>query len=185
MREIGARERTRTSTTLRSLAPEASASASSATRARVQVHPDRVGVTLEMLTTAQPESHMQRSIFILPANAPFVNATRVQCRRLGTPASPEAQRSHRQSPVHARLTPKAWPKKSALVYSSCPIFSRILAQALGRQTHDAASILIILCTRIFNPKCYTPPYQTQITPCRPGRHRGSVPTGGQPWIHKR
>src|SRR5215831_14881737 len=34
--EIGARERTRTSTTLRSLAPEASASASSATRARVK-----------------------------------------------------------------------------------------------------------------------------------------------------
>src|SRR5467141_3375633 len=68
----GARERTRTSTTLRSLAPEASASASSATRARVQVHPDRVGMTLEMLTTAQPESHMQRSIFILPATAPFV-----------------------------------------------------------------------------------------------------------------
>src|SRR6266849_6088982 len=34
-REIGARERTRTSTTLRSLAPEASASASSATRAQV------------------------------------------------------------------------------------------------------------------------------------------------------
>ena len=32
---LGARERTRTSTTLRSLAPEASASASSATRARV------------------------------------------------------------------------------------------------------------------------------------------------------
>jgi Pyruvate flavodoxin/ferredoxin oxidoreductase, thiamine diP-bdg len=35
-REFGARERTRTSTTLRSLAPEASASASSATRARVK-----------------------------------------------------------------------------------------------------------------------------------------------------
>src|SRR5580693_7675918 len=35
MNLIGARERTRTSTTLRSLAPEASASASSATRARV------------------------------------------------------------------------------------------------------------------------------------------------------
>src|SRR5439155_3614790 len=34
--EFGARERTRTSTTLRSLAPEASASASSATRARVK-----------------------------------------------------------------------------------------------------------------------------------------------------
>src|SRR6266567_5711311 len=39
--ELGARERTRTSTTLRSLAPEASASASSATRARVKrVGPD-------------------------------------------------------------------------------------------------------------------------------------------------
>src|SRR6266581_6891106 len=38
---LGARERTRTSTTLRSLAPEASASASSATRARVKrVGPD-------------------------------------------------------------------------------------------------------------------------------------------------
>ena len=35
-------------------------------------------MTLEMLTTAQPESHMQRSIFILPASAPFVNATGVQ-----------------------------------------------------------------------------------------------------------
>ena len=44
----GARERTRTSTTLRSLAPEASASASSATRARVRVHPDRVGVMLDL-----------------------------------------------------------------------------------------------------------------------------------------
>src|SRR5262252_2118318 len=36
LEDFGARERTRTSTTLRSLAPEASASASSATRARVK-----------------------------------------------------------------------------------------------------------------------------------------------------
>ena len=31
-----------------------------------------------MLTTAQPESHIHRSIFILPATAPFVNAMSVQ-----------------------------------------------------------------------------------------------------------
>ena len=37
-KRVGARERTRTSTTLRSLAPEASASASSATRAQRLTH---------------------------------------------------------------------------------------------------------------------------------------------------
>ena len=46
---VGARERTRTSTTLRSLRPERSASASSATRARVRIHPNRVGLNPEMV----------------------------------------------------------------------------------------------------------------------------------------
>ena len=46
---VGARERTRTSTTLRSLRPERSASANSATRARVRIHPNRVGLNPEMV----------------------------------------------------------------------------------------------------------------------------------------
>ena len=91
----------------------------------MRVHADRVGVTLEMSIPAQPGSHIHRSIFILPASAPFVNATRVQA--LG----------------NARVA-----------FGPRPV---------GRQTHDAASVLLILCTRIFNSKCYTPPYKTQLT----------------------
>src|SRR5207245_9371958 len=38
----------------------------------------------------------------------------------------------------------------------------------------------MLGTRIFNPKCYTPPEKSQVTPCssHQGWHCGSVPTGG-------
>src|SRR6202165_6221334 len=85
-RDFGARERTRTSTTVRPLAPEPSASASSATRAQVRVHHDQLGVTPEMLTPTQPESHIQRSIFILPGSAPFVNATSVAALSTGADA---------------------------------------------------------------------------------------------------
>ena len=46
-----------------------------------------------MLTPAQPESHIQRSIFILPGSSPFVNAMAV------LPA-PEMQRLH---PVNGPL----------------------------------------------------------------------------------
>jgi len=60
----------------------------------VRVHLDRVGMTPEMLTPAQPESRMQRSIFILPGSSPFVNAMAV------LPA-PEMQRLH---PVNGPLT---------------------------------------------------------------------------------
>jgi hypothetical protein len=59
----GARERTRTSTTLRSLAPEASASASSATRARV----------LWVKPRLRPGLQFQRGFFIVPAACRFVN----------------------------------------------------------------------------------------------------------------
>jgi hypothetical protein len=59
----GARERTRTSTTLRSLAPEASASASSATRARV----------LWVKPRPKPGLQFQRGFFIVPAACCFVN----------------------------------------------------------------------------------------------------------------
>ncbi len=38
-----------------------------------------------MLTPAQPESHIQRSIFILPGSSPFVNA-------MGVPAIRSAAR---------------------------------------------------------------------------------------------
>jgi len=58
----------------------------------VRVH--RFAVTPEMLTPAQPESHMQRSIFILPGSSPFVNAMAV------LPA-PEMRRLH---PVNGPLT---------------------------------------------------------------------------------
>jgi hypothetical protein len=43
-----------------------------------ELTPNRVGVTPEMLTSAQTGSHVHRSIFILPATAPFVNAIRMQ-----------------------------------------------------------------------------------------------------------
>jgi len=58
----------------------------------VRVH--RFAVTPEMLTPAQPESRMQRSIFILPGSSPFVNAMAV------LPA-PEMRRLH---PVNGPLT---------------------------------------------------------------------------------
>src|SRR5437762_2665829 len=60
--EFGARWRTRTSTTLRSLAPEASASASSATRARVR----KIG--------SDRANQSYKAISILPAGFCFVNA---------------------------------------------------------------------------------------------------------------
>src|SRR5215467_13307904 len=63
LEDFGARERTRTSTTLRSLAPEASASASSATRARVK----KVG---------SGRSQPREAFLILPAAFSFVNARR-------------------------------------------------------------------------------------------------------------
>src|SRR5215467_12316837 len=67
-RNFGARERTRTSTTLRSLAPEASASASSATRARVK----KVG-------SGRNQPH--EAFSILPGGQFFVNAGKVAlCR---------------------------------------------------------------------------------------------------------
>src|SRR5215467_3849079 len=67
-KRVGARERTRTSTTLRSLAPEASASASSATRARVK----KVG-------SGRNQPH--EAFSILPGGQFFVNAGKVAlCR---------------------------------------------------------------------------------------------------------
>src|SRR5260370_30097270 len=107
-REIGARERTRTSTTLRSLAPEASASASSATRAQVRVH--RFAVTPEMLTPAQPESHIQRSIFILPGSSPFLHAKGGPPEPDGRPLGDVSGKIPRYSTTPE--PPDAWPTKA-------------------------------------------------------------------------
>src|ERR1700730_807700 len=130
-----------------------------------------------MLTTAQPESHTHRSIFILPATAPFVNATRVQVFENACVTGGAAIPSAIAGPP--TLDAEGLAEKICFSLFILPLYSREFGpRPAGRQTHDAASVLIILCTRIFNPKCYTPPYQTQITPCRRCRHRGSVPTGG-------
>src|SRR5215471_3325875 len=74
-KRVGARERTRTSTTLRSLAPEASASASSATRARAK----RAG-----LDGSQP---LARHFSFCPRAAPL--STRPKCAKC---ARKEAQK---------------------------------------------------------------------------------------------
>ena len=149
-RDVGARERTRTSTTVRPLAPEASASASSATRAQVRVHHDQVGVTPEMLTPAQPESHIQRSIFILPGSFPFVNATRVQC--LAAPPDLEARRSYLPSAVHSPSTRRRTHSKICISLFILPLYPAAFGpRSSGQRTHPEASVLIILCTRIFNP----------------------------------
>src|SRR2546425_7432827 len=130
-----------------------------------------------MLTPAQPESHIHRSIFILPATAPFVNATRVQALGNACVTRGAAIPSAIISPL--TLDAESLDEKGCFSLFILPLYSREFGpRPLGGQTHDAVSVLIILCTRIFNPKCYTPPYQTQITPCRLCRHRGSVPTGG-------
>jgi hypothetical protein len=55
----------------------------------MRVLPDPVGVTLKMLTPAQPESHIQRSIFILPGGFGFVNA--LSGETLEAPTGDEAQ----------------------------------------------------------------------------------------------
>jgi len=44
----------------------------------VRIHPDRAGVTLEILTRTQPRPHLHRSIFILPGSSSIVNAMRVR-----------------------------------------------------------------------------------------------------------
>ena len=86
---------------------------------------------------------MQRSIFILPASAPFVNATRVQSVQAlpERPASPEAQRSGSAIAGPRTLDAEGLAEKTALVYSSCLIFSGIPVQAL-RQANSRCSIHI-------------------------------------------
>jgi hypothetical protein len=64
-------------------------------------------MTPEMLTPAKPESHIQRSIFILPGSSPFVNAMAV------LPA-PKMQRSHLLSTGRSPSTTKAWLIKNLL-----------------------------------------------------------------------
>src|SRR6266852_7259977 len=118
-RETGARERTRTSTTLRSLAPEASASASSATRAQMRVHPDRVGVMLELLTRTQPRPHIHRSIFILPGSCPVVNATRARLLRTAAGAGTVATLSAVSGPLTLGVE-GVLGQESALDSSFCP-----------------------------------------------------------------
>src|SRR6266436_3658467 len=114
-----------------------------------------------MLTTAQPESHIHRSIFILPATAPFVNATRVQALGNACVTRGAAIPSAIISPL--TLDAESLDEKGCFSLFILPLYSREFGpRPLGGQTHDAVSVLIILCTRIFNPKCYTPPYQPKL-----------------------
>jgi hypothetical protein len=150
----------------------------------VRGHLDRIGVTLGMSIPAHLGAHIQRSIFILPASASFVNATSMHALGNSCLTGGAAIPSALAGPLP--LGAERLAEKICFSLFILPLYPVALgSRSLGRRSHGVASGFIILCTRIFNLKCYTPPYQTQITPCRPCRHRGSVPTGGQPWIHKR
>src|SRR5260370_4169919 len=71
-----------------------------------------------MLTPAEPESHIQRSIFILPGSSSFVNATRMPELRSAASAGNAVLTSSISRPL-TRASKRVPDQKSALVCCYC------------------------------------------------------------------
>src|ERR1700680_1427383 len=93
-----------------------------------------------MLTTAQPESHIHRSIFILPAAALFVNATRVQAIGNACVTGGAAILTAITGPL--TLDAEGLAEKICFsLFNLPPVFNRVRAQVL-RQANSCCSIRI-------------------------------------------
>src|SRR6266478_598678 len=126
---------------------------------------------------------MLRSLFILPGTYPFVNATGTRPQRSAPPQlGSEAGLFHRQLDVHPNCggQGRSRIRFSLLMLPPQPLPSchALLAgeSTVEQQSCQFSRLEFSIRSAILRPRN---PY----TPCRPSRHRGSVPTGGHHGIY--